>query len=153
MKPILILKKLKEEAQRKQYPSLPTHAIPRAKYSDKSTNGLTHCIIDYINLSGYFAERVNSMGTYVPAKKKATSLGNIIQKGYYRKSSGTLGTADIHAIGKNGRTIKIEVKYGKDRMRKAQLAYKKRIEESGAIYYVATCFDDFYYWWNTTNHV
>jgi len=56
------------------------------------------------------------------------------------------GTADISATIK-GRSVKIEVKIGKDRQSEAQKQYQAKVEQSGGIYFIAkdfSAFMDFY---------
>lgn len=53
-----------------------------------------------------------------------------------------LSAADISAIYK-GKSFKIEVKIGKDRMSAAQYKYKESVEKAGAYYIIARNFDDF----------
>lgn len=65
-----------------------------------------------------------------------------IGTGKWIPGSTTKGTADISATIK-GRSVKIEVKIGKDRQSEAQVAYQKKIEQSGGIYFIAKDFDTF----------
>jgi len=62
------------------------------------------------------------------------------------KGSGTKGTADISAI-INGRSVKIEVKIGKDAQSKDQISYQKAVEDAGGIYYIAKDFESFWIWY------
>ena len=58
-----------------------------------------------------------------------------------------VGTADISAtIG--GRSVKIEVKVGRDRQSEAQRIYQQQVEAAGGIYYIATDFESFVKWYN-----
>lgn len=57
------------------------------------------------------------------------------------------GTADISAT-IQGRSVKIEVKIGKDRQSDVQLSYQKEVERAGGIYYIAKDFQSFYDWVN-----
>jgi hypothetical protein len=58
------------------------------------------------------------------------------------KGSGTKGSADISATIK-GKSVKIEVKIGKDRQSEHQKAYQQSIEKSGGLYLIATSFEQF----------
>jgi hypothetical protein len=134
-----------EKAQiRLKFPSLPEHCFPKSNYSDKDANSLTKCIVDFINLSGYQAERINTMGVYREAKKHEQFDGNFktLVKGTYTPSTSTKGSADISST-IYGRSVKIEVKYGKDRMSESQQRYKEDIEKAGGVYFVARTFDEF----------
>jgi hypothetical protein len=62
--------------------------------------------------------------------------------GQWTKGTGTPGSADISATIR-GRSVKIEVKYGKDRQSEAQKVYQKMIEDAGGVYYISRTFDDF----------
>ncbi len=133
-----------------KYPSFPDHCIPVPKYSDKTANGLTKCIKDFLNLSGHQAERISSMGRMIDKTQVVTDcIGRrkTIGSMKYIKGTSTNGTADISATIK-GRSVKIEVKIGKDRMSQAQYKYKDDILRAGGIYFVATDFDMFMDWYN-----
>ena len=134
-----------EKAQiRLKSPTLPEHCFPKCNYSDKDANSLTKCIVDFINLSGYQAERINTMGVYREPKKHEQFNGTFktLVKGTYTPSTSTKGSADISST-IHGRSVKIEVKYGKDRMSEAQQRYKEDIEKAGGVYFIARTFDEF----------
>ena len=91
---------------------LPPDYVVRTKYNDSTANGLTKCVIDYINLIGGQAERISNTGRYIDESRIVTDvLGNRkkIGTGKYIKGTGTNGTADISATFK-GKSIKIEIK-------------------------------------------
>jgi hypothetical protein len=120
--------------------------VVKTKYSDKTANGLTKAIISWINLNGYQAERISTTGRWIDNSKVVTDvLGNRkkIGSGKYIKGTGTNGSADISATIK-GRSIKIEVKIGKDKQSEAQIKYQQMIEKAGGIYFIAKNFDDFF---------
>lgn len=121
-------------------------------YRDDTANGLTRCIVDYIKLKGGQAERVNTMGVPLDTRREVTdimghrrTIGGI----EWRKGGGTVGSADISATIR-GRSVKIEVKVGKDRMSAAQRQYKATIEAAGGLYYIARDFTGFVKWYNDT---
>lgn len=113
--------------------------VRKQPYKDTSANSLTSCILDFINYSGGSATRINNSGIMrkIDGAMKMTH------------STTRKGVADIHAIIK-GRHVSIEVKFGKDRMSKYQVAERERIERAGGIYYVATCMDLFTDWFEQT---
>ena len=120
--------------------------VVKTKYSDKTANGLTKAIIAWINLNGYQAERISTTGRWIDNSKVVTDvLGNRkkIGSGKYIKGTGTNGSADISATIK-GKSIKIEVKIGKDKQSEAQIKYQQMIEKAGGIYFIAKNFDNFY---------
>lgn len=101
------------------------------KFYDNSANELTKAIMIWFKINGHFAARINSGATYDP------------RLGIYRKGSGaTAGMADINAVVK-GKSISVEVKYGKDRIRESQIKVKSEIELAGGIYFIARTFDGF----------
>lgn len=114
-------------------------------YSDKTANGLTRCIIDFLTFSGWQAERITNTGRMIDRRRTYTDvLGHKKQIGSMEwvKGTGTAGTADISAT-IAGRSVKIEVKIGRDRQSTAQSIYQKKIEASGGIYFIATNMQDF----------
>jgi hypothetical protein len=126
--------------------SMPDYAIPKPKFTDNSANALTKSIIAWIELNGYQAERINNTGRYVDNKKTVKNIMGqsiTIGSGQYIPGTGTKGTADISATIK-GKSIKIEVKYGKDRQSEAQKEYQATIERSGGVYFIAKDFESFY---------
>jgi hypothetical protein len=150
MKALQILNEMAFERLR-AVSSMPIHCIPKPKFNDSSANNLTKSIIKYIELMGYQAERINNTGRYIDNKKTVKNImGQSIQigSGQYIKGTGTNGTADISATIK-GKSIKIEVKFGKDRQSETQKEYQASIERSGGIYYIAKDFETFYNFFNT----
>lgn len=121
-----------------KYPHVPAYAIPHRRRSDKTANGLTQCIIDYIRLHGGQAERIAIMG-------RPQQMGRQV---VWTKSHMTVGTADISAT-IHGRSVKIEVKIGKDRQSTEQKEYQQQIEQAGGIYYIATDFPTFKKWYES----
>jgi len=145
-----ILVNLAVQELKYKYPSFPDHCIPIPKYSDKTANGLTKCVKDFLNFSGHQAERISSMGRMIDKTKvvedcigRRKTIGSM----QYIKGTSTNGTADISATIK-GRSVKIEVKIGKDKMSQAQYKYKDDILRAGGVYFVATDFDMFMDWYN-----
>jgi len=147
-----ILEHLALEANRKQYPNMPDVYRPRFKYSDKTANGLTKCIVDFLRFRGHQAERIAVTGRYVDQTKVVSDcLGRHrrIGSGKWIKPSMQVGTADISATVK-GIGIKIEVKIGADRQSESQAAYQRGIEKAGGVYYIARTFIDFLQWYELT---
>ena len=142
------LKSLKQQALISNYPNFPPHAIPIPTYSDKSANGLTKCIIDWLQLNGHQAERINTMGVARVEKGIQDEVFNrgTPQKITWTPSTSTKGSADISATIK-GFSVKIEVKYGKDRQSADQKKYEEAVKNAGGVYYIAKDFDSFYEWY------
>lgn len=124
--------------------------LPRT-YTDKTANGLTKMIIDWINYNGGQAERINTTGRLIKAKtyKDVMGITKTIGQDKWIKGTGTLGSADISAT-IQGKSVKIEVKIGRDKQSDVQKQYQEAIEKAGGIYYIAKDFDTFYNWYNET---
>lgn len=112
--------------------------VPRHPYKDTDANSLTKCIVDWINLNGGQAERVNTMGVY-DAKR-----------GKYRPGTGKRGSSDVHStipvqiVDKTvGLSCKFEVKAGKDRLSTHQSDYIAEVKSAGGFAFVVHNFDEF----------
>lgn len=116
--------------------------IPLSNWKDDSANGLTQCITAFLNFSGWQAERINTMGVYREGKKIQVGENTRQLKGKWTPSTSTKGSSDISATIK-GRSVKIEVKYGKDKQSEVQKRYQESVEQAGGIYYIARTFDEF----------
>jgi len=135
---------------KEKYPNLPDHARVIKAYSDNSANGLTKCVIKWLELHGCQAERINTMGRMVDNRKVVTDvLGRkgMIGSMTYIPTTGTRGSADVSAV-IGGRSVKIEIKYGKDRQSEAQKQYQASVEKAGGVYLIVRTFDDFLEWWD-----
>jgi hypothetical protein len=142
---------LASEALAKKHPNFPKNAIPTPKYLDATANGLTKCIIDFLNNSGWQAERISNTGRFIAEKKMigTTSVFGTTKSsvGKYIKGTGTNGTADISATIK-GRSVKVEVKIGKDIQSSDQLKYQNNITQAGGVYLIAKNMDSFLDWYD-----
>lgn len=116
----------------------PTSRYPYGRdYRDKTANDLTKSIIKYLTYRGYQAERISSSGRVI--KRQGKSI--------YIPGTSRNGTADISAT-IAGRSVKIEVKIGRDRQSPDQVSYQREVEAAGGIYYIAKEFQPFYEWVN-----
>ena len=125
--------------------------------TDNGANGLTRCIIDWITFNGGQAERINTMGRRVDNRKTITDVmgyTRTVGSVSWQKGTGTKGSADISATIpmqvnglKFGVSVKIEVKYGKDRQSEDQKKYESAINEAGGIYVIARNIDEFVEWY------
>jgi len=143
------LERLYMANHRKRYPSIPEYARSCKKYRDDSSNSLTKSIIDFLNMSGHLAERINTCGRYVDQSQTFTDvLGKTrtIGTGQWLPTSGIKGSSDISAT-IYGRSVKIEVKQ-KDKQSEDQKRYQQRIEAAGGIYLIIRNFTEFYEWYN-----
>lgn len=136
----------------KKFRHTPPEMLVKQTYRDDSANGLTKCIIKYIQLWGGQAERITTSGrvvdnrtTYTDAVGFVRTIGSV----QWIPSNSTKGSADISAT-INSRSIKIEVKIGKDRQSAAQVEYQRNIEAAGGLYYIARDFTNFVEWYKNT---
>jgi hypothetical protein len=146
MKPLEKLKELKLNSSISDHPNVPRYAIALPKYTDATANGLTKCILDYLQLCNHQAERINTMGRPIDNRKQVTDVvgrTKTIGTMTWGKSTATKGSADISAT-ILGRSVKIEVKIGADRQSEHQKIYQEAIEKSGGQYWIVKNFDDFH---------
>ncbi|APY11510.1 hypothetical protein BWZ22_09750 [Seonamhaeicola sp. S2-3] len=142
------LEKLAQKVNVEHHPNFPYP--PKIKYRDDTANGLTKCIVDFLNLKEHQAERINNTGRIKDNRKNSIDvLGRVRTVGSIKwiKGTGNNGTADISATIK-GYSVKIEVKIGKDRQSEAQQAYEAQIKKAGGFYFIARNFTDFINWYN-----
>jgi hypothetical protein len=151
-KPIDKLKTLYDEYSRFKWPNVPDHArtYPSCFSKSTTTNGLTACVIKYIELLGWGAERTGNEGRVIDNTKVVTdtvgmkrTIGSVDRI----KSSGKKGTSDIKAV-IQGRFVAIEIKNAKtkDRISKAQAQYANQVVKSGGIYKVITTLEEAIEW-------
>jgi hypothetical protein len=111
--------------------NIPASCHIETPFDDKTANGLTRLIIAWMGMHGHFAARINSGAVYDR------------RLGIYRKGSGaTAGMADVNAV-MGGKSVSIEVKIGKDKIRESQIKVKAQIEQAGGVYIIVRSFDDF----------
>ncbi len=144
------LENLVFEAKKLKYPTIPVNYLAPEKFRDNTANGLTRCIKSFIQVKGGQCERICTTGRQIDNTKIFTDvLGHqrVIGSLNWIKGNATNGSADISAT-INGRSVKIEVKIGRDRMSEAQMDYKAEIEAAGGVFYVAMDFTSFLNWYN-----
>lgn len=141
------LKQLRELAldhHRRRFPNTPEAARYVKSYSDRTANGLTRAIIDFLRFSGWQAERINCTGRMIDNTKVVSDvLGDMRHIGSVKwlPTSGEKGTADISATIR-GRSVKIEVKM-RDWQSEAQKAYQAKVEQAGGLYWLVRSFEEF----------
>lgn len=144
------LKSLMTEQHKRRYPNLPDHTRCIKIPTDSNANGLTRCVITWIELHGFQAERISNTGRMIDRTKVVTDVAGrctIIGSKEWIPGTGTNGTADISATIK-GRSVKIEIKYEKDRQSEAQKQYQADIERAGGVYLIVRDFDEFINWFD-----
>ena len=140
-----LLKALELASLSAKYPN--NAYIPLSNWKDDSANGITQCITAFLNFSGWQAERINTMGVYREGKKIQVGENTRQMKGKWTPSTSTKGSADISAT-IFGRSVKIEIKFGKDRQSEVQKRYQESIEAAGGTYFIARSFDEFIIFYN-----
>ena len=122
-----------DQRKAQRSPNFPAKYIPRSKYSDRDANGLTKCIVDYCNLTGHFATRLASTGTYRA------------DVGRYIPSQQRAGLPDVFAV-VEGRAVFVEIKVGRDSLSQQQKETIADLQKAGASVYVAKDFAGFLHW-------
>ncbi len=110
--------------------SIPENCRFVTKLRDDSANRLTDCIEKYCKVHGYHFQRMNSFGLYDARLKK------------WRPSGTTKGISDALMI-KDGKTIHVEIKYGRDRQSDRQKEIQRSIEAAGGTYIIVRTYEDF----------
>lgn len=128
------LEQLLYEDDCRRHPSTDPRYIARRIMRDDTAGGLTQCIVKYVRLQGAFASRLNNTGVY--------------RGGRYTRSTSRRGLPDILITGRNGRSIFVEVKAGRDRMSQWQKAVRNDQQQAGGLYYLARNFTDFKTWFD-----
>jgi len=149
---VKLLESLADEAARNRYPNTPPQYLAPRKFEDKTANGLTKCVIEFIRLNGGQAERTSNTGRRIDTQITFCDVigcQRTIGGTHWINGSGTNGTADISST-ILGKSVKIEIKIGADRQSETQKLYQKSIEQAGGIYIVASSFEQFLTWYNLT---
>lgn len=147
------LSELEARSRHAKNPSFPFAYLARTKYTEKTANGLTKCIVDYLNLSGHQAERIRSEGRMIDNTKQVTDvLGHrkTIGSVKFIKASSQNGTADISAtvrVNVMGQVIGIACKWEvkmRDKQSDAQKQYEAKITDAGGKYFLVHSWAEFY---------
>jgi len=145
-----LLKALELEAMKQKYPNTNESYLGLSKWADNSANSLTQCVIAYITFMGGQAERISSQGQYREGAKIPVGTGELAHHrqlpGKWTPGQSTKGTADISSTIR-GRSVKIEIKYGKDVQSQVQKEYQASVERAGGVYIIVRSFDEFVEWY------
>lgn len=101
-----------------------------------TANGLTQFIVNYLDWSGWHANRISSAGRFIPGANKYDG-------GMFIPSTTKKGTADISSI-IQGRAIMWEVKVGKDRASDTQLKMQANVRAAGGEYFFISTPDELF---------
>lgn len=143
-KGLVILRELALAESFERFPNMPDYCRCTRAYTDKTANGLTKCIIDFLVFSGYQCERIAVTGRYIDNSKVVTDvLGSKrrIGSGKWIRTSMQKGSSDLSAI-IFGRSVKIEVKI-KDKQSPDQKVYQQQVVQAGGLYWICRSFDQF----------
>jgi hypothetical protein len=135
-----------------KHPTIPPELIPRPTYKDSKANNLTQAVIAWIKLNRGQAERISTTGRVIDRTKIVTDcLGHrrTIGSVAWVPGTSTRGSADISAT-IAGRSVKIEIKVGRDKQRPDQKTYQQTVEAAGGLYFIASSFQKFYDWYLKT---
>ena len=142
------LKEMELEFDKWARPNYPDYARSFPNYFKElhKTNNLEKCIVRFIELMGWQAERVKTSGTF-RQETHVSASGYTFKTGCYTPGAGTKGSADISAT-IEGIKVAIEVKnsWTKDTMKDHQQDYLDFIEASGGRSFVARDFDSTVDW-------
>ena len=145
-----LLNSLAFDQLRGKHPDIRPELLPRPGFKDKTANDLTRSIIKFLQLKGHQCERISTTCRLIDQRKVVTDcIGHRRQIGSLKwiPTSGTRGSADISATIK-GRSVKIEVKVGRDRQSLDQIKYAKSVMDAGGIYFIAGNFEQFFQWYS-----
>jgi hypothetical protein len=127
--------------------------LPPPKLKESGANDLTRLVIDFLDMSGHFAERISTTGRMVNKSKQVTDcIGRTRTIGgmTYIPTTGVKGSADISstikvvAMGQEiGLSVKWEVKWGKDIQSNYQKDYQEKTNKAGGKYFIIRTFDEF----------
>lgn len=149
---VKMLEQMEFERRRLKFPTIPTTHLVKDSFRDDKANDLTKCVCKFIQLKGGQAERISTTGRPIDHRQQFTNvLGQTVTMGRIEWIRGTVtpGSADISAT-ICGRSVKIEVKIGKDFQSQAQKNYQQAIEAAGGLYFIAKDFTSFVEWYSKT---
>jgi hypothetical protein len=145
---VKLLENLANEEARMRFPNVPY--LAHRTFRDDNANSLTQCVIQYIRLKGGQSERISNTGRRIDTRSTFENVlgqSRTIGGSHWIKGTGTNGSSDISAT-IAGRSVKIEVKIGRDIQSEVQKSYQKAVEQAGGIYVIASSFAGFYSWYN-----
>jgi len=147
---VKLLELLTFEAKRKRYPNIPIDYMAPVTFRDDTANALTKCI-NFIQLKGGQAERISTTGraidrqsTFTDVTGRTRSIGRI----EWISRTSTKGSADI-SVTIAGRSVKVEVKIGRDIQSQAQKDYQQTIQSAGGVYFIAQDFASVLKWYDS----
>lgn len=134
MRGLKILSEMDYNHKAELYKNIPGHAIPKTKFNDTTTNGLTMCVMKWLTLKGHYCSRIQSQGQFQP------------KLGIWTRSTVKRGIGDLISV-INGKTVMIEIKVGNDKQSQYQKNTQIEVEQSGGTYLIARDFESFFQWY------
>ncbi|GAB2595896.1 VRR-NUC domain-containing protein [Spirosoma areae] len=128
------LNRLADEAKAAKYPSVRANYIPKSKFDDRTANGLTSCVLEWLKLNSHFCARINTGGIYDEKLRR------------YRPSGATLGVPDVIGCIR-GLFIGIEIKVGSEKLSAEQKDVARQIESSPGYFVEVRSFEQLYSWY------
>ena len=149
-----MLSALDFEFKKLKHPNVPLASLPRDVFHQNSANEIEKSIVHCLRLHGFQASRIKLMGRPVDTRKRYTNvLGQTRIAGSlsWKRATGTKGMADIDAsvvpyYGGYAASVKIEVKFKKDRQSPDQKKYETLVVNSKGVYLIVRSFDEFWIW-------
>lgn len=134
---IRLLKDAVKASKQAKYPNIPDYALTVPQYEDATANGLTKCIIDFLNSQDHCScFRISNEGVM-----RTNQYG----KSFRAKSSMQNGISDL--IGCVwGRFVSLEIKVGRDIQSQAQKEYQRQIENAKGYYLIIRNLQEFMDW-------
>lgn len=130
------------ERERSLRPNIPSYAIPRKTFNDRTANGLTKAIKAYFDYKGIFCQRTGNEGRYRPGDSVVDVVGRTrLMKGTWLPGLNN-GQGDLTAI-VGGKYVSIEVKIGKDYQSDKQKEFEAQIKAAGGEYYIVKSWNNF----------
>lgn len=115
-----------------------------------NTNSLTRAVIKFIQSEGHQAERISVEGRVIAKTRTVNDylMGGTRKATTYKRvrSSMQRGTADISAT-IFGKSVKIEIKVGRDKQSDYQRRYQEQVERAGGVYMIIRDMDQFLAWY------
>lgn len=144
-----------DEKERQYFPGkFKSSATMKAKPNQSATNFLQDRIVQHVSEKGGFLWRINVGGFYREGKSHTNVIGQrITQKGSFITSGSTKGIPDLVGSLPGGRLFCVEIKTGKDRMRKAQEKCRDQVKQMGGIHLVVKTWEDYLFQFNRECHI
>jgi hypothetical protein len=146
MKPLPTWKSRYQNAHRAHQLRLTPSAVKDHGYLETkfpkidTSNGLTLFIVNFINWSGYRANRISVLGRQITKTIKSESGGTFTDSFFI--PTGNKGQADVGSTIK-GLSCQFEIKVGKDSPRPDQLKRQALERQAGGIYEFIHCPEEF----------